>query len=185
MDLPKKPCTLSLRAACVLIGVLDTLYRLSAIIISYIRIPRKFTTEQLHSFDFIMFFIAVISAVFLIGGAIWKNRPCLWQWIVVVSVRVILVLISTAGVDMIDSIISNFRKTVGRKTSMSDIEDLFSALFSDVLSAVPYIIIPVFFLCVVYSYICELREDEKRKKNDRNINAVYSISTANCSITNN
>lgn len=176
MALPKMQCGLSLHFGCILIGVLDTIYRTSAFYSSYTQKSRQFTIEQLYSLDFILFYIGVVSAAILIGGSIWRNLLCLWQWIVITCIRVLLVVVSV-GLAVGSTIFMPLDHKAEEREGMTNMKAFISALVPGTTYFWLHTIIPPLFMRVVYGYICELREDERRQHNESHPNVVYHPQT--------
>lgn len=148
---------LTLRTGCILFGLLVTLLQVLLIVTELSRKTEAFSLQQLYSIEFIAFVIGIISSALLIGGAFARNRLCLWVWLVVNAIGSILSFI--LGIHW-----AGFLFMIVSPNSVDDIIAIY--IIPILMALIPSAILILLFTPVVYSYICELRENE-RQENSR------------------
>lgn len=159
-------CCLSLRTGCIVIGVLEILGQLSNISSTQTSISVVFGT-----------IIGLIAAALLIYGAVKRDRLYMWPWIVVTILSIIFLIILVFLCALAPSLIMdvmNSRQAKGEihltKEETHDLETATTA-FVVIMAVVFLIVIAILILLtlVVYSYICELREEGQRQQHDSNV----------------
>lgn len=150
---------LTLRTGCILFGLLVTLLQVLLIVTELSRKTEAFSLQQLYSIEFIAFGIGIISSALLIGGAFARNRLCLWVWLVVNAIGSILSFI--LGIHWAGFL---FMILIPESNSDGDIIAIY--IIPILMALIPSAILILLFTPVVYSYICELRENE-RQENSR------------------
>lgn len=144
-------CCISLRKACILFGVLGLLHNLKALVKFFD--ATKFSAEMFYSVAFILNMIFILSSVLLIVGVFAKNRFCLWQWIVVNTMGILLAVCIYGSV----TVAFLWIHIGGGGEEQAE----YYALIAPVVIICIVIGIYGYLQYVVYSYICELREEEK------------------------
>lgn len=158
-------CCLSLRTGCIIIGVVELL--------GYLSIIASHSTSASKILGTI---IGVVASVLLVYGAYKKNRFCLWPWIVINIISIIVLVVgllmcafaSTIIVDIYNEAVAQ-----GQIQPTQDDEDTFKAAgmaFVVIIAVIILILIVILVLItlVAYSYVCELREEQERQNNDGN-----------------
>lgn len=157
-------CCISLRTGCIIIGVLEILAQIWNISV------QKQVTGSVIGGTLIAF---VVSAL-LIYGAAKRNRVFLWPWIVVSIITLIILVIGLLLCVFASALIVDVFKAAESEGKLSDEEmeqaqigltTLVVLIAVSILIAIA-ILIPL--TLVVYSYVCELREEEVRQNNNTN-----------------
>lgn len=133
----------SLSAGCIIIGALMILLSIFPC--------------ALGSTAVIAAVISIIFSAVLIIGVVTKNRLCLWTSIVFHIVVTILLIISTLAYIVIIFIFMDLNAVTSEFKQI-----VILLVFLVVLLLMLGIACEVFCTLVIYSYVCELREEEKR-----------------------
>lgn len=158
-------CCLSLRTGCIIMGVLE--------ILSYLSVVAAKNSSPASIF---LMLVGLIASALLIYGAIKRNRFCLWPWIVVNIIAIIVfiigVLLCAFASAIIVDIFQDAQAQGAIQISEKETEEAKAAItVFVVIVAVTFLIsigIVTLFTLVAYSYVCELREEEERQHNDTN-----------------
>lgn len=169
MPLPASLCDWSLRTECYIIAVIDLAYRITATVASYME-PARFTADQLYSWKMIIFYIGIITTVIMIGGAFKGYRPYLWQWIVVGSIRLILIIVGYGYMNVyMNYFYDEANEPPAWTNTATDISDLVPCYNNFWFCAC----VPALCMCRVYMYIRKLSDDENRPAAFRSPIVVY------------
>lgn len=156
-------CFFSLRTGCILIGVLGLLFQFDLMVSLFI--SSTFAAEQLYSWTFISNMIVLISSAVMIGGVLADNCDCLWQWIVINTITILIAIYNYGYV-----IVSIIWMYIGRGENTRVVSNkvaFYYALLLPVIQFCIFVGIRIYFQCVVYGYVSELHESEKRLKSEK------------------
>lgn len=129
-------CCVSLRTGCIVIGILTLLCSLSLLLLQ---------NDDLQPSNPFAYSISIVSSIVLIGGAVGRNHFCLWIKIFYNSLAITLGL----------------REFSYQMVAAAQANE--SAMMILLLGGVFFIVVAfaVYLTLVIYSYVCELREEEE------------------------
>lgn len=163
-------CDWSLSTECIVVGVIDIAYRSTATLAPYIEENEPFMARYLYSPTMILYYLGVISTLIMIYyGAVKKSRPCLWQFIIVSSIRLIFIVIGYGYIRVILDWAYEEGKTDAWTNTAFYIADLVPCYNNFWFCA----IVPALCMGRVYNYIRKLRNDENRLNDNRSPIIVY------------
>lgn len=153
-------CSLSLRAGCIVVGVIEIIGALTQIAVDNNDLSPSMTDGLV---------LGIFAAIILIIGAVRRIRFCLWSWIVLNALTVLLLIVALIV----------YVNAAHNYMQLKDPERA-KVLLTHVSVVIVVLVIAigllVFSTLVVHSFICELRGDKERQSADGNNGAprVYN-----------